>query len=178
MALGYINIRPPFTPYSVYLRGTRKVGVLGQGFGFCSHSKSLVCPARASSQSHTGGCQNYGPFFGYPRYWVPYYNRDPKGTIILTTTHTTVTFQARSRQPIPLPQLHRLCSLPTQWLGGSESITPYLILSKMPSCGDARVGLRLSFCLNRPCKFLFGEPIAAITIAMPHPIRSSRNPGT
>ena len=25
-----------------------------------------------------GGCQNYGPFFGYPRYEVPYYNRDPK----------------------------------------------------------------------------------------------------
>ena len=26
-----------------------------------------------------GGCQNYGPFLGYPKYWVPYYNRDPKG---------------------------------------------------------------------------------------------------
>ena len=24
--------------------------------------------------------------FGYPKYSVPYYNRDPKGTIILTTT--------------------------------------------------------------------------------------------
>ena len=26
-----------------------------------------------------GGCQNYDPFLGYPKYWVPYYNRDPKG---------------------------------------------------------------------------------------------------
>ena len=34
-----------------------------------------------------GGCQNYDPFFGYPKYSVPYYNRTPKGTIILTTTH-------------------------------------------------------------------------------------------
>ena len=25
--------------------------------------------------------------FGYPKYWVPYCNRDPKGTIILTTAH-------------------------------------------------------------------------------------------
>ena len=25
--------------------------------------------------------------FGYPKYWVPYYDRDPKSTIILTTTH-------------------------------------------------------------------------------------------
>ena len=24
------------------------------------------------------GCQNYGPFFGYPKYKVPFYNRDPK----------------------------------------------------------------------------------------------------
>ena len=24
-----------------------------------------------------GGCQNYGPFFGYPKYEVPYYIRDP-----------------------------------------------------------------------------------------------------
>ena len=24
------------------------------------------------------GCQNYGPFFGYPKYSVPYYNKDPK----------------------------------------------------------------------------------------------------
>ena len=26
-----------------------------------------------------GGCQNYGPFLGYPFFSVPYYNRDPKG---------------------------------------------------------------------------------------------------
>ena len=26
-------------------------------------------------------------FLGYPKYWVPYYNRDPKRTILLTTTH-------------------------------------------------------------------------------------------
>ena len=25
-----------------------------------------------------GGCQNYGPFLGYPKYEVPYYNKDPK----------------------------------------------------------------------------------------------------
>ena len=25
-----------------------------------------------------GGCQNYGPFFGYPIYKVPYYNRDSR----------------------------------------------------------------------------------------------------
>ena len=25
-----------------------------------------------------GGCQNYGPFVGYPKYLVPYYNRVPK----------------------------------------------------------------------------------------------------
>ena len=25
-----------------------------------------------------GGCQNYGPFLGYPKYEVPYYNGDPK----------------------------------------------------------------------------------------------------
>ena len=25
-----------------------------------------------------GGCQNYGPFFGYPKYQVPCYIRDPK----------------------------------------------------------------------------------------------------
>ena len=25
-----------------------------------------------------GGCQNYGQFFGYPKYEVPYFNRDPK----------------------------------------------------------------------------------------------------
>ena len=25
-----------------------------------------------------GGCQNCGPLFGYPKYSVPYYNRDPK----------------------------------------------------------------------------------------------------
>ena len=25
-----------------------------------------------------GGCQNHDPFFGYPKYEVPYYNRDPK----------------------------------------------------------------------------------------------------
>ena len=25
-----------------------------------------------------GGCQNYGPFFGYPKYKVPCYNGDPK----------------------------------------------------------------------------------------------------
>ena len=25
-----------------------------------------------------GGCQSYGPFFGYPKYYVPYHNRDPK----------------------------------------------------------------------------------------------------
>ena len=25
-----------------------------------------------------GGCQNYGPFFGYPESSVPYYNRDPE----------------------------------------------------------------------------------------------------
>ena len=24
------------------------------------------------------GCQNYGSLFGYPKYEVPYYNRDPK----------------------------------------------------------------------------------------------------
>ena len=28
--------------------------------------------------TYMGGCQNYGPFFGYPKYWVPYYNKDPK----------------------------------------------------------------------------------------------------
>ena len=28
--------------------------------------------------NHKGGCQNYGPFLEYPKYWVPYYNRDPK----------------------------------------------------------------------------------------------------
>ena len=33
--------------------------------------------------------------FGYPKYKGPYYNRDPKGTIILTTTH------------IPTPQDNR-----------------------------------------------------------------------
>ena len=28
---------------------------------------------------HVGGCQNYDPFFdNYPKYSVPYYNRDPK----------------------------------------------------------------------------------------------------
>ena len=27
---------------------------------------------------YMGGCQNDGPFFGYPKYLVPYYNRDPK----------------------------------------------------------------------------------------------------
>ena len=25
-----------------------------------------------------GGGQNYGPFLGYPKYEVPYYNKDPK----------------------------------------------------------------------------------------------------
>ena len=25
-----------------------------------------------------GGCQNYGPFLGYPKYWVPYYTKEPK----------------------------------------------------------------------------------------------------
>ena len=25
-----------------------------------------------------GGCRNYDLFFGSPRYWVPFYNRDPK----------------------------------------------------------------------------------------------------
>ena len=25
-----------------------------------------------------GGCQNVDPFFGYPKYEVPYYDRDPK----------------------------------------------------------------------------------------------------
>ena len=25
-----------------------------------------------------GGRQNISPLFGYPKYWVPYYNRDPK----------------------------------------------------------------------------------------------------
>ena len=25
-----------------------------------------------------GSCQNYGPFLGYPKYSVPYYNKDPK----------------------------------------------------------------------------------------------------
>ena len=25
-----------------------------------------------------GGCQNYGPFLGYPNDQSPYYNRDPK----------------------------------------------------------------------------------------------------
>ena len=25
-----------------------------------------------------GGCQNYGPFWGYPKYQVPHYNKDPK----------------------------------------------------------------------------------------------------
>ena len=27
---------------------------------------------------YMSGCQNYGPFFGYPKYQVPYYNSDPK----------------------------------------------------------------------------------------------------
>ena len=31
-----------------------------------------------------GGCQNYGPFLGPPT-MVPYYTKDPKGTILLTT---------------------------------------------------------------------------------------------
>ena len=25
-----------------------------------------------------GGCQNCAPFFGYPKYYVPYYNKEPK----------------------------------------------------------------------------------------------------
>ena len=25
-----------------------------------------------------GGCQNNGPFFGYPKYQASYYNREPK----------------------------------------------------------------------------------------------------
>ena len=31
-------------------------------------------------EPHMGGCQEYGPvcLFGYPKYSVPYYNRDPK----------------------------------------------------------------------------------------------------
>ena len=28
--------------------------------------------------SYMGGCQNHGPFSGYPTYSVPYYTRDPK----------------------------------------------------------------------------------------------------
>ena len=34
--------------------------------------------------------KNYGPFLGYPKYQVPYDNGDPKGTIILITTHMRV----------------------------------------------------------------------------------------
>ena len=33
------------------------------------------------------GCQNYDPFFGDPKYKVPYYDRVQEGTIILTTIH-------------------------------------------------------------------------------------------
>ena len=43
--------------------------------------------------------KNYGPFLGYPKYKVPYYNRDPKRTIILTTTHVNP------------PSLHRIWAL-------------------------------------------------------------------
>ena len=31
------------------------------------------------------------PFFGYPKYQVPYHNRTQKGTRFLTTTHMTLT---------------------------------------------------------------------------------------
>ena len=31
----------------------------------------------STRMGHMSGCQNDGPF-GYPKYEVPYYNRDPK----------------------------------------------------------------------------------------------------
>ena len=58
-----------------------------------SHSKSTIQSAQdkgmwspygrsrdspVSALPHMGGCQNSGPFFSYPKYWVPYYK---------TTTH-------------------------------------------------------------------------------------------
>ena len=38
-------------------------------------------------------------FFGYPKYYVPYYNRVPKkGTMILTTTHVAVSVKPVTHQ--------------------------------------------------------------------------------
>ena len=43
---------------------------------------------------YMGGCQNYGPFLGYPTYQVPYYNRDPK------RDHNFDNHPFRPKQPI------------------------------------------------------------------------------
>ena len=40
--------------------------------------KAYMLPGRNSTYEYMGGCQNYGPFFGYPKYSVPYFKRDPK----------------------------------------------------------------------------------------------------
>ena len=41
--------------------------------------------------AHMGGCQNYGPFLGTQKIRCRInYNRNQKGTIILTTTHIMV----------------------------------------------------------------------------------------
>ena len=58
----------------------------------------------ASGTSEVGGCSfedGYGwlsklwSLLGYPKYWVPYYTRDKKRTIILTSTHMFL-FMART----------------------------------------------------------------------------------
>ena len=43
-------------------------------------SSCIVTKPIYKSHIHMGGCQNYGPFFGYPKYSIGavYYKRDPK----------------------------------------------------------------------------------------------------
>ena len=62
----------------MYLRGTIGVGSQQLVYPEVGVNMEICC-----SPNYMGDCQNYGP----SKYEVPYYNRDPKGTIILTTTH-------------------------------------------------------------------------------------------
>ena len=79
-----------------------------------------------------GGCQNYGPLQGSPKYLVPYYTKFPKkGTIILTTTPMEIARTAAAH-------LHGLRPGPVgpgRSMGKAEKVTkaPMRNLRRIPS---------------------------------------------
>ena len=92
----------------LYRAEPRRLELLNEGVRWATAAQS--CPIRlpashrfGSDMAYTGGCQNHGPLLGPLNTRCRIILRTQKGTIILTTTHTTlVRHDTGGRSPGPI----------------------------------------------------------------------------